>query len=694
MPVRVPDLPLFGGNLTNHQLLVMDANFDLHRYTAADFRGAGLFTGADAPPTEVHPQFGINQATYMDGDQYISVLGTSRVLYTWEQSQVEGSRWINNGSLIGTRRLTVENFPDTTFENTRDAAQVVTDADFGVGDTFYNATLNKTFGPYLGSNVMNFDPSAWPIAYISDRASTRHTEEPVGDGSMDHRLHTWTPNDLTDDTLPAYFPQRGDSFFQRTDISQAEVDGNITDAVEATQSPEHGGYIHHWDQDTYENLRVGGQDHLTARMQAWTSIPKTFARAPRTFLASEAPTVDDEKYIDGDSFHDQVSGQLFSDYRTAATADRTGLTGAALLRFVWGDTDPVATDATTIHSLASRTRDDAAYKVGDFGWLQGEAIMYGPYVSGQATHEEAWPFNSSSAAYSTFIPDPSSAPVDVPAVYFAEANPLFGGALALGDRIVQTLVTAVNPPRPVQTRTVTYICTALAAGNATWVLLDQEHAPRIYNDPNLFDTDITRYPYPMQDDVRFIDGDTFMFSGITFGPYVSGAVDTLTAWPIHTIGSPVEHRISLNYGDAIPATDADWNPALRDGDTVVVDILNSTNGMQLEYDVVHPLAPAAIVRSDAWTFENPRPTRGTTTHFQNTAGVPVRIDGNYAAGDFIKNAQGSLYGPYVPEAVDDPTGWPLLSTFALTDLFVTDDTTGLVYKLGIDNAVPYWEEQA
>ncbi len=683
MPTNVQDLDLLTSELTNQELLVMDSAFDLYRAKVANFRGAGLFTGTEAPPSETHPNSS-DGFEYKNGDQYISIDGTARVLYTWDSAMPANSRWIDNGSLIGTRRLTVESFPDNKFETTRSSVEPVTPAEFVQGDTYYNTTLDKTFGPHDGTQLMDFSLWTWPRSYRTERGA-RQLTHPVN-YAPERNLHTWHPAFINDDTEAAYAPQHGDTYYQPTEITQAQVDADFTDTVNVTQSPLHGGWIFTWDEVTFGLSRAAGDPYLTSLILGWTTIPKIPARQPKHFLSEVPPTVDDMLYIDGDSFTNQLRGLLYTNYRTNTLADRDAVLPADLLQFVWGNQVPTSVKSTVIHDLTNRIADDNVYGEGDFGYHRNQSTMYGPYVSGAPSNELSWPINSVARPWEEYVLPPQNTFVDVAVTYASEADIIFNGAAVdAGDRMIVPY-TSTTPTTSI--RTATWVCTLSTGGVITWAMQNESMQNKSWTAANEMAT--SPHGQPPRNDVRYFQGDMFYVNGdeVVYGPYQHGKLTDAEAWPLHTLTRSIEHTITAAGLPAISSLDVDWTPRLRHGDTILLNWTGSTTGKQERYHVVNPNinADGLLVGVSDWGIGDTHNPNPSNTHTSGLAGQPLVNDANFSDGDFIKNIAGDTYGPYnINHSGTNTLAWPLLNSASSADYI--DATSGVTYTIGFDNGI-------
>lgn len=179
---------------------------------------------------------------------------------------------------------------------------------------------------------------------------------------------------------------------------------------------------------------------------------------------------------------------------------------------------------------------------------------------------------------------------------------------------------------------------------------------------------------PSADDGKYKQGDyIFTQSRATpriHGPYKFGAGTDKEAWPLFSIlRQPITHvntadtALITTFDAAVYPTDADGN-MIVDGDTwekvYVADLANAnddTKRVTLSKGVVVDYAGNTL----DWGTET---TNGRPPRFwrQDTVGQPVRDDNAYYEGDYIITVDGSVYGPYVEDAVDNPTAWPFFTS--------------------------------
>lgn len=637
MPINAPDIPDFTGSVTTQQFMLLDSvSGDLSLFPVANFRGAGFYTG-DVVPSEVHPD-AVNGATYMDGDFYIYTLGNSNFLYKWDSIQLAGRRWQERGSLTGTRRHTAESLGANIFEL---ANTLMNDPiSFSAGDTYYNVVRNKTFGPHVAGTGIDFNVES--RQYISGRNAQqlRHVN-----ADPNKLPHTWTPALITDNTDPAYSPQRGDTYLQTTTL----VDGEDS----------HGGFIHTWDEDTFLASIASGDSYTIAFGLGWNTIPKVFARDPKIFSESNIPTNNDLKHIDGDIFFDTDSLQMWRGYITGLTRnDPTPESDFEFLVRTWGGQAPQVLSANKIVEIqGDMVLPDLSVTEGDFiiNNRFNTPTLHGPYDPADTAN---LPQICVMRGVHTFVEN--TAPDNTQATLRA-----LGWMAVEGDTYVHDYGTGKSER---------YLATNVTETNVIWTLQGGSNSVQFHEL-----TGRTR------DDTTFSSGDYGLINGIMLGPYSENEISDTDAWPWYQV-------LRANITEVIPVTDMNNLPALTntlgrlvENDTVIYR--HNTTGKRQPWVVTGvntnnytPALARLPYESIGRSFEDP-------TTFQ-----PVADDDRYQEGDFITNAINIRYGPYEEGAVDDQTAWPFLLDLNMAAVTISDDNNTENYQLKTNNGFPYIEE--
>lgn len=640
MPINAPDIPVLNAISAERVLLLDSTSGDLALFPVTNFRGAGFYTGT-ALPTEIHPDDATG-GVYQAGDFYVYTDGQSNTLYMWDITQAGPNRWVERGSLTGTRRHTAVSLGTDDYE--LEVLNINAPNVFAAGDTYYSVARNKTFGPHIPTVGIDFNVEN--RQYISGRNAQqlRHN-----DANPAKHLHTWTPSDITDVEDPAYAPQRGDTYLQGTVL----VDGENA----------HGGYIFTWDEDTFQASITNGDTYDVAFNLGWNTNPKVFAREPRIFSESQAPTNNDLKFIDGDSFFDTNSLRMWRGYVTGLVRDELGVeTDEEFLIRTWGGELPQQLAPNRIVELqGDMVLPDESVADGDFILNNrfNTPAFYGPY---NHLDVENLPFIANMRGSHTFIenvePDNTQATLR-----------LLGWMAIVGDKYIHDYGTG---------RRDTYNCTAVTETLVTWTL-------------DTTDDTITTHELPTRtlDDTIYKDGDYGIWQGVIWGPYVEGSLTDAVAWPYFNNLRGVRSFEENNTHQDINLTDAEVaNPdaTMLVGDNII-----------LTHPVTFKRSPYRITAVDYTDQTYPYTAVRTPyevlgrTHYVDTQFTPARDDTLYQEGDFAYNTTGNRYGPYTEGAITDQTAWPLIG-LAGTPV-VEDDTTAATYTLRANNGFLYLEEQ-
>ena len=653
MPLYTPSLPTLQGSVNGQTIFLMDAAGNLLQTPASAFRGAGFYTG-DALPTEVHPDSG-NNASFIDGDFYVYTQGNSAFLYQWDQTQTAGNRWVEVGSLTGTRRHTAISLGVDTFET---ATTLMNDPiTFAAGDTYYNFAKDKTFGPMIAGVGIDFNVEN--RNYFTSRAPRELTHT---DNDPAKLVHTWTPAAITDIEDLAYSPQRGDTYHQEVD------------------NTDHGGYVYTWDEDEFQARILAGDTYAQALSSGWTNIAREFKRAPRSFSETGAPTVNDERYIDGDTYFDTTNLLIYAGYQTGLVQDNPPLTpaetnGQFLLR-VWGNQLPTSLGASSIQHTNTPIALDVTYAAEDLVLenTDNTPILYGPYDPLQATIQAAAPYLAVMRAPVTHN-GLTTPPTNV-------VGNISGTRVATGDYYIQTeSVVRLTEGKQIifGPCTVDYSDPALPI---TWDVGVNNNRPLTFFDG--IGSNITN-------DAGFSAGDFLeVNSTIKYGPYVSGAATAALSWPFHSYTRP--YRViqlptteSNNYTPATTYGTENGNDVIT-GDFIEWEVTGTTTGKRVRIGPCNYNPATGVIN---WGTNRVDMSPSMMHNDPVATGTPARNDADYCEGDYILNIAGAMYGPYSENETTDTLAWPLYRDLSINPTIVDTGNVdgGTVWRLVAVNGV-------
>lgn len=643
MPINAPDLPPLVSPLTTQQLMLLDIDTgELSILPASGFRGAGFYTG-DTTPSEIHPDAD-DGAAYQDGDFYVFTDGTSNYLYKWDSTQLVGDRWIERGSLTGSRRHTAETLGFDTYETVN---TVINDPDFAAGDVYYSRLQDKTFGPAIAGVGIDFNVEN--RNYISNRSPRQLSH--IGVPTVEMLSHDWSPATITDPLVSAYSPQGGDTYLQKT---------TLVDGVD-----HHGGFVFTWDQSSFQLSIDNGDDYQVAFGHGWDTIPKIFYRDPKIFSESAPPTINDLKFITGDTYLDNSALLMYPSYTVGLVKDELGIeTDAEFFTRVWG-----VPELLRPSKIIDITQDeilsvpDVRVGDGDYVILQryNTPVMYGPYdqVNDPANIPLISTLRSGRVFYDNNAPDGLQSTLQVT-----------GWVAIVGDTYVHTIPTGRND---------TYLCTVSDDLNVTWTLQESKLGVITHS--------LTTRTI---DDLLYDSGDYGILRGGMYGPYVEGAIDDITAWPFYTnVRGMTIHTLPEGLSTDTPSTDASSIDLVQSqaftGDYLDLPITGSTTGKTKRFGPV-------VVDHTTNTLTYPvnfSNKNSVINHYSTTETQPVRNDDDYSEGDFITTKAGIIYGPYIESAVDDLTAWPVWRNLALAPSIVDEGNVdvGTVWSLKVINGV-------
>lgn len=502
MPARVSALPLYSGEVTDEQLLILNANFDIIRISAQRFRGAGFFTGTGVgTPSSTFPVAG---GAFKDGDMFRQTSGATTTLWFWDET-LDPDGWLQFESLTQPFFHSAVTMGNTTMEVATGTS--VTDATVGEGDFYRNLTDQRLYGPYHVVNGFDFSVEN-RAGFVWERGPQQYVH-PAGSTGRD--VATWGPGQIVSAAEVAYGPQRGDTYQQ-----------DLAD-------PEHGGFLWTWDEDAYQIASGNYSVRITA---GWGL--KRFTRSPRIFVGIIPPVANHTKYITGDEYRDTASNLLYGPY------DGSGYTAvdeATDRDTTWGDTP--TTPFQNANNITSQDTydlpygiavDNTAYIDGDYRFCEDNRetpALFGPYTTASGG---TWPrlhFLRMNTEHTV-----TQGADGTWQAFTSSTGGIYGVAPISDDtvRYIHTFPTGhasqgqANGKERVSTITVTYATSTVAPGTTS--------------NPNARQTHLNTSPGRLAfDDNIYSTGDLLQDSDkAIYGPYVEGQGTDTDAWPVLTPG--------------------------------------------------------------------------------------------------------------------------------------------------------------
>lgn len=332
-------------------------------------------------------------------------------------------------------------------------------------------------------------------------------------------------------------------------------------------------------------------------------------------------------------------------------------------------------------TVGQPVKDDNNYYAGDYV-ITVDGSVYGSYVESAADNATAWPFFTSLKASKTVRA------LDQLTTYTPSTannhSSWGGGTIAEGD----TLLVYYAGSNTGKYRE--YLATDIDVANGntiTWQEVGK--APVIHATSSKSWPDVNDADYRTGD---FIDNG----SGIRFGAYVEGQVvaDKKVAWVFSSVKrSPKKfYKNSFTFATTDPITvlpsttsyfigDEYWGAENKDLMLVVGDTFTfiSDDNKIISYEV-------QSVDYTSGTYSVSRVAGvGTNSKIHNSTetSTPQRNDNIYSAGDFIINANGVMYGPYVEGQSTDVSSWPLKQSLR--------DNIGIIVDTGSVDAGKNWK---
>ncbi len=639
MPTRVPDLPPHSGEISEHDIVVMNTSTNkVKRYPMNRVRGSGIYRRT-TPPTETHHLGG--SWVYQSGDYYVHTLHGAEVLYVWEAENIAGTRWVLKGNIVAPTYHTLQSLGTDEFELAT-ASEVIDHIRFATGDYYRNKTLGMLFGPYDAVEGFNFDVRA--RKYILERSPRvlQHFTT-LEDTDAPKKQHNWSPAEITSPHDAAYAPTRGDTYLQ------------------AVGDAEHGGYRFTWDEDAYLLKLQEGGTYAEALTSGWTTISKTFARSPKMWLGMTPPPQDDEKYIPGDGYQDIQNSRQYPKYVVGVNPlDINGdpKDDIALRLDVWGVA--IGLRGSTVYNLQSIAdvdnpyqpiRNDALYQSGDYLIVDAAntTIIYGPYRLGETEDHLALPLANvlrGSITHEVEFYETTTSyvpPTDVTVFLPGHVNNVGGHTTRIvsGDNLLVHYVdgtgTRTGKRKLYSSAEVQYSPNPAI----TWGVPSNPKIAQIHNSL----TDHSR------DNTRFSEGDWAFIEQQLRGPYNEDL--SAEAWPpyqvlrgIHTHTFPTDVDLSKK--------DIDYTPRVVTGDYYLhrnEDAIGDPTGRLLMY------GPAEVALNGNINWGLPFAGRPTKTFTSTLRTYPVLNDAIYLDGDFITTSEGNLFGPYKVGQASNLTAW-------------------------------------
>lgn len=375
---------------------------------------------------------------------------------------------------------------------------------------------------------------------------------------------------------------------------------------------------------------------------------------------------DDETYTEGDLIY-STDGSIFGPYVLGQ------ITPAAAWPIYVTRPDQIFTETSATIDLLPDP-DNTVYRSGDYLMYTVTAgvvslpMMFGPYDETANAGVGSWPLLSvlrSPIDYNLLSVNATFAvhAAITDALYLAE------GAPVVGDTVIRIYTDAggAGPTGKVDERIITAI--DFFVGGITYA------APTNPKFGQKWDSGIAgRLP---QDDNMFSTGDILTSTtGMIFGPYVEGAIDDETAWPLRASRSPIIFSITEGAVDFLPVVD---NTIYIDGDYLIYTMTLGAVDLPIMF------GPYDSATGGIWNFNSYlRPPM--VINFGAANSVFVEHD---SADDTLFTARGMpMVGDSVLQSFSDATTGLVTGKRTIKVITNVDQTTGLITYAAPFNANP------
>lgn len=513
MPTRVTDLRRIEEFEGNEDILVLSPTNELKKIRTENFIGRGSYNSTDEPTT-AHP---VEGRSYRVGDTYIWNNGASSLVYQWEG--IPTHNWIFIGDLAGAKIHTQGSIGHDNYE---EANTLIDTPDISHGSFYLQGTTGKLFGPKSDIRVVNSAIVAGIDFNPLDRTNWIGFRDKA-----------------------EFVVQGGNNFVWQIPVEGVAlpVDHGVKvphqgDTLKVVLDDPHGGWIYSWDDGAYTASVAGGGTEEESWIIGWSTLPRIHARYPREIVGDDVPVHDDNLYISGDGFLDTLHQIRYSRYtsgigmvidpETSQPWENSAV--GARLRQVWGTPTNASTGGTIILTNGAEVLTNPYYpsRVGaELGQLMiYRGIMFGPFVTGQATDIEAWPIQYQLVASKTILRSVASI-ADVDAM--ATASSIDWQAEGVTVREGDTLRVNITNNGSSKIYEFGPVEVEYESGDHTtslqWGTRRNITTNAIHNSP--LDSQ------PLRDDDVYSSGDFIISNtGDGYGPYVEGEATDAGAWPL------------------------------------------------------------------------------------------------------------------------------------------------------------------
>ncbi|BAV81234.1 hypothetical protein [Vibrio phage VCPH] len=323
------------------------------------------------------------------------------------------------------------------------------------------------------------------------------------------------------------------------------------------------------------------------------------------------------------------------------------------------------------------TADNMKYRKGDLVVLSDLAVY--EYDEDENTGSGGWVFarvDREETVYYIEISTNSYDPVSGTTAGDMQLNlpsPIGKVTAKIGDKIIAEITTSSSNKR------VGWVVTATPSNALVTLTKFNPDATKTHVDTNTT-------TFPSRDDDEYSTGDYYVSetTGWLHGPYTEGETSDSDAWPLIQVerGS-ITHVVAHDFSAAQPSPAS----TMRFGDQILAegDIIAYVSGVTSGKVVkqVHYLVESVDKTAMTVTLSDPFNPNGAVTHDSNDNDTPSLNDAIYSAGDFIINANATMYGPYVEEQTNDTLAWPVKSALR--------DNVGIIVDTGSVDGGKNWK---